>query len=739
MVVCTHLTWNTQIVLKLTLSLALAEDNSLGQMKRTKQSNGILSASIILINALAPALAQDATMPGSTKQTGQASAGEEASQKHGWHIGPATTPSEPVMPATSAPTPGTSGSSSASAKTSLSKPTTKASTFAVEPKPVPGSARIAIMPFLVADHPCTFSVLDADGKPIGNAGVYLDDELYCSSSTGFVTIVPPNSETFELSLMGDGKRKIAKMKFIQKSDKVFAENEKLAETAAAVLRSDASSSSSPTLSFCPSVVSPGENFVLLGQKLSDKISDLYVDIDGSNAPVVSSSQDGLLAIAPNKLSLGPLRELFVTVSGQASNVTELDISTPFFNHAKVESDDVSPEKGKIGMNGTNVPCLIRVRNLDIDSASLWSPKQEPLGKNNVLLSPGGEQNYLSIDVRRISAANSPKVELALEHEFPSSADLQKGSPQLLQAAARADIMRIARRKISAEFRLEELRKKQNGLEQSNNLDSERSASESKALSLRLGRISRMLAARRAIFESFGATDTQYRQALDDAAGGAMLNLDLATKPIQIISDGGVSLASGLTGNSASVSARKGRPLRLLEPVIRLLPPMDESQLAVFNALNANNATAANASNKNAASQSDGNSSDQPQLRPGLPEPEPEVSESARGSTLSGKPKSPIVPVKKPSNQDSEKQNASAETGAKTEKKKPTDSKTKQLADEKSSSKSKSKSKSGSKNKGKQSKEPEQPAAKKGKHKRKPTKASSQKSGSGKHRRHRRHS
>lgn len=511
--------------------------------------------------------------------------------------------------------------------------------------PVPVSAQILVLPFLVAGHKCTLTVTDGSGKPLSNAGVYLNEELFVSDSMGTVSFLVPDAENFEFSLLGDGRKKIAKRKFRRVADKVAAEQDRLAEAAAALLNSDRTAGSAPVISYSPSVICPGDGFVLVGEHFSEKLASNYVDIDGLNAPVLSASPDGILALAPSRLRLGPLRELSVSVDNNASNTCELDIAQPFFNHVKTADDDVSPEKGKLGMNGTNVPCLIRVQNPNSENVSLWSPKQEPLGKNNVLLSPGGEQNFLDIDMRFVKRDKTePSIDITLEQAFTSGRAAAALPPQLLMAACRAEIIRLERRKIGAESRLAALRQQAaSGAIASGKTEGDKQDAEAKMLSLRLQRLRKMLVSRKCIYESLGNTDAQYRQVLDDAAGGATISLDQSVKPITIMSDGGV----GYSGRSEQVAAvvpalKKGRSHRMMEPVIRLLPPMSDAQASTFKSQSNEPAPAPGNNAANA-------SSDQPELRQNFIEPEPGFSASSRGSLKQNQSSTTQVPAaaKKP--------------------------------------------------------------------------------------------
>lgn len=489
----------------------------------------------------------------------------------------------------------------------------------------PGSAlsavgRVFIVPFFSAAQTVTFSVLDGASNPIAAAQVYVNDDLRTSNSAGQLSFVAPETDEVEIALLNAEKKKSDRRKFRRRADGIFAETELNAEEAAALLKAAPIEGKLPVQVFAPCVVSPGDNFVIVGRNFSSKAEEDRVEIDGAEARVLSASDDALLLSAPNRLKIGPIRELSVTVNGQISNIVETDIARPFFNHLKTEEDDVSPEKGKIGMNGSNVPCLISVRNFDLEAASLWSP--EPLGKNNVLLTPGGDQNYVSLDVKLADPSKEPQIEISLRSELDSSIDADKVNPQLKAALCRAQIFRLERRRIAAEYRLQEVREKL----KTDSPEQERLMSESQALSLRMRRISTMLLARRALFESYGGTDAQYRQALDDAAGGAMVALDLSVKPVQIIPGPGETVAI--------TPAKRGRPLRMLEPKIRLLPPMTEEELKT--AADLRNVP----DNNEPVTGADG-------LRPSLPEDAPPVSDESRKSNAPGFDQTKASPGKAP--------------------------------------------------------------------------------------------
>lgn len=515
--------------------------------------------------------------------------------------------------------------------------------------PVSQSSQIVILPMLIVGRQCTFSVVDGNGRPLSNAGVNLGEQLFVTDSMGTVTFNVPDQDAFELTLQGDGRKKIGKRKFKRVTDKVLAESDSLAEAASSILNLDSTTSGAPAVLYSPSVISPGEVFVVLGKNFSEKISDNVIDIDGLNATVLSASKDGLLALAPVRLRMGPQKEIFVTVNNQASNICELDVATPFFNHSKTDDNDASPEHGKLGMNGTNVPCLLRVVNEDTDAVTLWSPKQEPMGKTNILLTPGGDQNFLDIDMRVLARSKKENpVSLSLEQAMGSLNGSGTIPPQLLSAICKAEIIRLERRKVATEYRLDALRKMSGPELSGQTIDADKMETESKALSLRLQRIRKSLSARQAIFESLGYTDAQYRQVLDDATGGALLTLDQSVKPIVIVSDGGVAYASSDSDNKpAPKTKKKAISQRMMEPVIRLLPPMTKEEQAIFDAMQSKTPTG-NLGDSTTSGRSGGDNvvtnAEGVQLRgQNFVEPEPGFSEESRAGL--GKPGDSVKSLK----------------------------------------------------------------------------------------------
>jgi hypothetical protein len=592
----------------------LAVDNSSCLMYSGKQKSFILTLSIFLSACqlqIQPVLAAGDSAP--VLETINASAGTAGKKSKNRRVRWMGLPFSPFshletadddrVPDTKSPA-GASAPAAGSGEPGKAKENPAASAGAGPP-----ATQIVVLPFLVAGHTCTLSVVDAQRRPLAFAGVYLNADLQVADERGTLSFRVPESESFELALLGEGKKKTGRRKFSCSAGGVFAENDKLSDMVSSLLRLPGTTGSAPLVVYAPALLSPDQEFVLVGRNFSEKIADDYVDVDGLSARILSASQDGVLAVAPGRMSLGPLREIFMTVNGQASNSSELDIAAPFFTHVKTEADDVSPQKGKIGMNGSDLPCLLQVLNNSPETVSLFSPKQEPMGRNNIVIIPGGAQNYLNVDLRLQSPATEPKLDLICQQLLPATAGAGAAPGLMLKAVCRAEIMLLERRRVSECLRLDELAK-------------EESSAEQKALSMRLVRVSRMLAARRAIYESLGGTDAQYRQALDEACGGALYSLEQSIKPIQIINDGSVGAAAAdLSSESLS---KKGRPLRLLEPAIRLLPPMNDEQAAIM-ALKRQSAAGVLPAAEDPAALTD-----EPTLRPGLPEPEPEVSAANRG-------------------------------------------------------------------------------------------------------------
>lgn len=526
--------------------------------------------------------------------------------------------------------------------------TSVAPELSAEPKAIPETAQLIVLPYLVDGELSCLSILDSRGVPVSGATVSVDQEFLTSSNSGVVAFKVPHADSFEICLYTEGKRKLLKRKFLRRGT-IYAENEQTAAFISRLLKSADTNYGAPLLLWAPAILKPGSMFLLLGKNFSPNLSEDLVNIDGSDLSVLASSSEALIAAIPEKLSAGPSRELIVSCKGQSSNISELDIATPFFDYEKSQErqdEDVAlVENGRVGVKYSAKPCLIRIKNLNPEAATLWSPTQEPLWKNNIVLTPGSPRNYVKIGVRRLLNSAEPNLELSIENTLSPDGELLQA--QALQSAAcRAEILQLACKKNAAEAKLDQLRKNSGEGSSSQSTSCQNKPSENaqknaglnstdaavgtaqtpenkvkeeegRLISNKLFRISRMLASRKALFEALGNAEAEYRKALDDASGGAISAIEEAGR-VQIISD-----ASSASGAETLKLNKKGRPLRMLEPPIRLLPPMSQAELAAMNS-NPNSASE-NGGTSSAAS----SSSNEPQLRPGLPEPEPEVSADSR--------------------------------------------------------------------------------------------------------------
>jgi hypothetical protein len=315
-----------------------------------------------------------------------------------------------------------------------------------------------------------------------------------------------------------------------------------------------SATTSPRVTYAPVALECEQPFVVLGTNFSGQADSDHLVIDGYDADLYAGSGVCLLATTPKRLHLGPLRDLYVTANGAPSNTVEVDICKLEFCVANKSSEGMlveqtHPEQARIKIVGTNVPVLVELQNTSPKSLVL-SFGNTVLGPQAAFVTPGGEANAVPLTIRS-NAAGGTDVDVHMVADAPWSPDdlfafdadkLRKLVCQL----NRAELIRLKRRLIALELNLAEQQAQASAAQVAGSqppsasdaetqakppVDNDRQNAKLRMLSLRQKRTLTMLNARRALFEALGGTDGEYRQAMDDAAGGATLALDGLVKPV----------------------------------------------------------------------------------------------------------------------------------------------------------------------------------------------------------------
>ncbi|MBX9689928.1 MAG: hypothetical protein K2X27_24670, partial [Candidatus Obscuribacterales bacterium] len=123
-----------------------------------------------------------------------------------------------------------------------------------EAQTVAASAKLLFPPCFRAGQVCTMTVVDNQGKALPYAGIYVNEELKSADERGEFSFRAPELENLELALLGDGKRRINKLKFHRIAQDIFAQNDKQAELVAGLLFLRDESCKLPRIIYAPAVV-----------------------------------------------------------------------------------------------------------------------------------------------------------------------------------------------------------------------------------------------------------------------------------------------------------------------------------------------------------------------------------------------------------------------------------------------------------------------------------------------------
>lgn len=407
--------------------------------------------------------------------------------------------------------------------------------------------RLFAVPVLEPGRKAWVSVYDQLGKPVPAAAVSINGTTIATDSMGQASFVVPAVTSLTIGILaGNGEVTGGNTYDITRSGYLVAEKH-AKEAVDRIEESIVASEQAPTIAYAPAVIETSQPFVLIGKNLSGTADGDHIKIDGYDADVFSGSGVCLLATAPRKLSLGPLREMYVTTREESSNTVEVDICRLDFSFLPGppvnmdEPKETATERAQIRVVGTNVPSLIEVRNLTPTVAEL-SFSGRPLGSCASLITPGGERNTLSLEYCR-QGNGLLDVDSHLVADAPWSPDDRTtfgdvSKRHLVAELNRVEIIRLKRRLIAIEQRLndeQELRTKSLAAGKMSLEDLDRTNAQLRVLSNRQRRINAMVVARRSVYQALGGTEQGYRKAMDEAAGGGAIAIDKLLAPLTSVS------------------------------------------------------------------------------------------------------------------------------------------------------------------------------------------------------------
>lgn len=386
-------------------------------------------------------------------------------------------------------------------------------------------ARLFAVPVMEPGKLAWVSVYDEQGRPLPRAVIKLNDSAVEADEMGQASFTVP--EVVSLTISVDGSD--SKFSY-ERSPGGFLVAEKQAQDAVdRIEESIISNEQAPSIAYAPSAIELSQAFVLMGKNWSGKADGDHILVDGYDADVFSGSSVCLLATAPRRMSVGALREMYVTTGDETSNTVEVDV-------CKLDVVTVS-DRARLKVIGTNVPSMIDIRNLTPDTVTLKFG-DKTLGRKSALISSGGENNYIDLDVER-----KPDTRLELDTHLVADAPWSPddratfddtNKRKIVAELNKSEVIRLKRRLIAIEQRIgDEQEKRTKGLANGSLTTAEvdRTNAQLRTLSNRQRRINAMMVARRAVYQSLGGTEDEYRKALDIAAGGGAVALDKTLAPL----------------------------------------------------------------------------------------------------------------------------------------------------------------------------------------------------------------
>lgn len=467
----------------------------------------------------------------------------------------------------------------------------------------PLNAKILISPVLKRGEDVLIHVVNSADLPLADVSVSVNGKTLSASDKGELPAKIPDFGLFSLSLFNDQKKTFAQVRY-ERSTSGFLTVPHFVKLSNLLWTEEKPKQPYPQILYSPATIQPGSLFLILGNNFSCPGKESNVFIDGIKQALIAQSQLAIIARANADLSIGPLQQVRVSTGDLSSNAAEIDVCQSFTTLPKNESkpDDEyesSPEAIRVGIKGSNLPVLLQVTNQSSDDVTLWLPDQQPMGKSALFVSSGGDDNGVNLSLKRKS--NSiVKLEINCQPDLPweeptqASNEAQKAAEYSL---VRGQIMRLARRLTAVQLAITQDKAKLESTAKkaaSENQETSELTARLNALQLRESRLAHMLDGRRIIYASMGASADDYRQALDDAANGALLRLETAVKPVLI--EKSLQIPFSAPENPKSIDSRASiNPLRWPEPVIRLLPPLEAKPVSA-------SATIAPSGSKNVAKQ-----------------------------------------------------------------------------------------------------------------------------------------
>ncbi len=386
-----------------------------------------------------------------------------------------------------------------------------------ELKPVPAGSELLTVPVIAPGQPATVTVLGPNRQPLTNASVLVEGVVFNTDYLGQARLQIPRAQSVNISILDGNRKVIQERKYSITSGGLLVCEPKAVDVIGKLSEFTGSKARGPVISYAPLVVQASQQIVLLGRNFAATPGDDQVVLDGLEAPVLAASPYALLAETPPRLSIGPVRDLLVHSAEESSAVREVDVCRVEVVYREKTFEAGKTYRARVGVLGTNLPCLVKVHN-ETPAAVQVTADNKPITDRAIFITPGGEANNVILSC---TPSNPQEFKISAEL-LPDLPGMEGYSDDVFSRALEkdrlaGDITRLQRRLITIENRLLQARQQSEARADKAPEESERLTAEERQLVNRQARLTSMLNTNRALLESFGGTETDYRQALAQAS------------------------------------------------------------------------------------------------------------------------------------------------------------------------------------------------------------------------------
>lgn len=392
-------------------------------------------------------------------------------------------------------------------------------------KPAPRGSNLVAVPVLLPGRSAWVSVLSSNGRPVGNVSVLVEGVPYATDANGIASLQIPKVQSLTLAILDESQKAVDQRKYGITSSGMLVCDPCAVDIYGKLLELAPHRAKGPVIAYAPLAVQAREPILVIGKNFAASPSEDEMIVDGLDAPILSGSPVALLATGPPRVSVGPVRELFVRAGEESSPVREVDVCRVEFGCRERNLQPGERYKAKVQVVGSNLPCIVDISNSTANSVHLYDSESRLLAARARIVTPGGENNLVRFSLT-VDDSEPLRIETHLQPDVVPGAPGAEGlmaddefRKSVLEATS-GDITRLQRRLISAENRLLLVKQSRDAHEQEAGSAAEeldRANAEIKLLTNRQSRLVSMISSRRVILESLGGTEEEYRKAVELAS------------------------------------------------------------------------------------------------------------------------------------------------------------------------------------------------------------------------------